>query len=32
MIFVGLTQTEYENGRYDEYMKPLSSESNMALA
>lgn len=32
MISVGLTQTEYENSRYDDYMKPLSSESNLALA
>ena len=32
MISVGLTQIEYENDRYDQYMKPLSSESNVALA
>lgn len=32
MISVGLTQTEYEHKRYEEYVKPLSNESNLALA
>lgn len=32
MISVGLSETEYENKRYEEYMNPLSNESNLALA
>ena len=32
MISIGLTQTKYENDRYQEYIKPLSKESNIALA
>lgn len=32
MISIGLTQTKYENDRYKDYMKPLSSESNKILA
>lgn len=32
MISVGLSETEYENKRYAEYVNPLSNESNLALA
>lgn len=32
MISIGLAQTRYENDRYQEYKKPLSKESNIALA
>ena len=32
MISIGLTQTKYENDRYQEFIKPLSKESNIALS
>lgn len=32
LISINLSQTKYENDRYQEYMKPLSKESNLALA
>ena len=32
MISIGLTQTKYTNDRYQEYIKPLSKESNIAIS
>jgi len=32
MVSVGLTQIQYENNRYQQYVKPLSKESNLQLA
>lgn len=32
LVSVGLTKTNYQTNRYEEYIKPLSTESNIALA
>ena len=32
MISVGLRQIEFSNNRYDDFIEPLSSKSNMVLA
>lgn len=32
LVSVGLTKTNYQTTRYEEYIKPLSTESNIALA
>ena len=32
MISIGLTQTRYVNGRYNDFVKPLSKEMKVELA